>query len=219
MKKTFIVFEGSEGAGKTTVALRLKEYLQKNGSRVLFTKEPGGDDPVCRGIRSILLDPVSLKKFSHISEFLLLEGDRAQHVEFTIRPALEKSSPFNFVICDRFSGSSFAYQYFSRRAITKDWFERVDYLATGGVTPDLTIVLDIDSEKGSQRTNSAGKKDRMAKESSLFHQRAREGFLAWAKILNTKRKGSCVVIDANRPLEEVFSDVIVAIEPVITASK
>lgn len=168
----FIVFEGGEGSGKTTQAKLLAEYLQKNGRDVLLTKEPGGDDDICKDIRQLLLNPKYKEKmFSH-AELLLFEADRAQHVEAVIRPALATG---RIVISDRFDASTFAYQCGGRKLDCKS-FAAINEFATQGLTPNFTFWLDIDPEIGLKRNIDAAKRDRFEIEDVDFHKRVRDGF-------------------------------------------
>ncbi|MEK7133096.1 MAG: dTMP kinase [Patescibacteria group bacterium] len=169
----FFVFEGGEGCGKTTQAKLFFEWLKKNGHDVLLTKEPGGDEGICRDIREILLNKNYLGRFSERTELLLFEADRAQHVDFTIIPALESGK---IVISDRYEASTFAYQCGGRK-INCGEFSRLNEFATKGLKPDFIFWLDIDPIIGLRRNMDAKKRDRLEMEDVAFHCRVRQGFI------------------------------------------
>ena len=166
----FIVLEGVEGAGKTTQIPLLKKFLDSRGIPVVATLEPGGTT-VGQRIREVLLDP-ALKDMAAITELLLYNAARAQHLEELIRPVLEAGT---YVICDRYSDSTLAYQGYGR-GIDREVINSLDEVATAGLTPDLTIILDLPVDVGLGRNVEAGKKDRMELESLEFHERVRNGF-------------------------------------------
>ncbi|OGY62278.1 MAG: dTMP kinase [Candidatus Harrisonbacteria bacterium RIFCSPHIGHO2_01_FULL_44_13] len=169
----FIVFEGGEGSGKTTLSKWLYEWLSNQGYYALWTKEPGGDQAVCDKIRKILLDPAHKGVMSPRAELPLFEADRAQHVDSVIKPALSEGK---IVVCDRFSASTFAYQCFARKVCRTDDFDGWDAFATNRLYPDLTFWIDIDPELGMSRNAQDGKHDRFELEDLEFHKRVREGF-------------------------------------------
>lgn len=197
-KSFFLTLEGIEGAGKSTLASMLKEYFESKGREVIVTAEPGGDRVgIC--IRQLLLG-----RENHISdraELLLFEAARAQHVETTIKPALERGA---LVICDRFADSSIAYQGYAR-GIDLDTIRMLNNYATGGLKPDLTILLDLPVEAGLSRQTEI---DRVSAQKLSFHESVREGFLAIAEA----EKDRVVVIDAGMWIEEVFERAIEAME-------
>jgi dTMP kinase len=173
MSGKFIVFEGVEGAGKTTQIHQTAEWLrQKYGKdrSIVITREPGGTK-LGKQIRQLLLeDPTS--EVGHRTELLLYGADRAQHVESVIRPQLEQG---NIILCDRFTDSTIAYQGYGR-GFDRDEIDRVNQLATGGLQSDLTCWLDLDVETGLQRVLRRGKPDRMEQATLDFHQRVRQGY-------------------------------------------
>jgi dTMP kinase len=170
-----IAFEGGEGSGKSTQAARLAEWLTERGVAVTTTHEPGATDLGLR-IRQILLDSPD-GSLTPLSEALLFAADRAQHVDAVIRPALDRG---DVVITDRYVDSSLAYQG-AGRALAMDDVRRLSRWATGGLRPDLTVLLDIDPEVGLARARAAGRgHDRVERESVEFHRRVRDGFLALA---------------------------------------
>lgn len=175
LKPLFITFEGGEGAGKTTqIALLAKSYEAK-GRRVVVTREPGGSQ-IANQIRSLLLDP-KMKGLVPMAELFLYEASRAQHVKDIIEPALAKGS---VVICDRFADSSIVYQG-AARGLKADVVEKLNRIATFGIRPDRTILLDLDPRIGLARVGARGVLDRMEKEALSFHQAVRKGYLALAK--------------------------------------
>ncbi|MEK7121953.1 MAG: dTMP kinase [Patescibacteria group bacterium] len=169
----FFVFEGGEGCGKTTQAKLLFEWLKKTGHDVLLTKEPGGDEGICRDIREILLNKNYSGRFSERTELFLFEADRAQHVDFTIMPALESGK---IVISDRYEASTFAYQC-GGRGISCGEFSRLNEFATKGLKPDFIFWLDINPIIGLRRNMDAKKRDRLEMEDVAFHCRVRQGFI------------------------------------------
>ncbi|TQS43871.1 dTMP kinase [Cryptosporangium phraense] len=167
----FLVFEGGEGAGKSTQASALAEWLAGRGFEVVRTREPGAT-PLGRQIRSLILDH-SDDAPSARSEALLYAADRAHHVATVIRPALERGA---IVVCDRYVDSSLAYQGAGRELAVEDveWLSR---WATASLVPDLVILLDVDPGVGLSRVERRGAADRLEAESVSFHERVRRGFL------------------------------------------
>jgi dTMP kinase len=202
----FITLEGVEGSGKTTQAAILGDALRQSGRRVTVTHEPGGTR-AGEAIRAIFLDPaVSLDTSA---ELLLVLADRAQHVREKLRPAL---SAGEIVISDRYSDSTTAYQGYGRGFDLKLLGE-LNRLASDGVTPDLTIVLDLPVETGLSRTiararGTARGSDRFEGERVEFHRKVRDGFLAIAK----DEPSRVIVIDADRPLDAVTAEIRRAVD-------
>ncbi len=194
----FITFEGGEGAGKTTQSAILAERLRRAGLSVLQTREPGGT-PRADAIREVLLSGKA-KKFGPLGEAVLFYAARESHLELAIRPALERGA---WVICDRFSDSTRAYQG-AAGGLPLYVIETIDRAVVGSTQPDLTIIFDLPPELGLKR--AAGRKaksasgaagenaaDRFETMNMAFHRSLREEFLAIAKA-EPKR---CVVIDAS----------------------
>jgi len=142
----FITFEGIEGTGKSTHAKRLFDFLEENGYPVLFTAEPGGTE-VGNQIRSILLHPQT-GEVDAVTELFLFEASRREHVLQVIQPALQAGK---IVLCVRFCDSTIAYQGFGR-GLSIETIQCLNQLATNGVVPDLTLLLDIDPEEGLRRS-------------------------------------------------------------------
>lgn len=166
----FITLEGIEGTGKTTQARLLKEFLTAKGYTVNVTKEPGGT-VIGDRIRQILLD-ASHKEMDAITELLLYFASRRQHIKELVLPAVERGE---IVICDRFVDSTVAYQGYAR-GIDLNLISMLTKAVTGGLLPDLTILLDTDVENGLKR-NKGKKFDRLELEAIDFHKRVREGYL------------------------------------------
>jgi dTMP kinase len=181
-----IVFEGGEASGKSTQASRLAERM---GARL--TREPGGTSLGAR-LRALLLDPASAD-LDWRAEALLMAADRAQHVAEVIRPALDAGKD---VVCDRFVGSSLAYQGYGRGLDVDDVW-RLSAFATGGLEPDLVILLDVAPEVATSRIDRPP--DRIETAGPDFHVRVRTGYLALAQA-DPQR---WAVIDGSRPQDEV----------------
>ncbi|HXW68315.1 MAG TPA: dTMP kinase [Dissulfurispiraceae bacterium] len=196
-KGVFLSFEGIEGTGKTTQARLLSERLQAEGHDVVLTFEPGGTVIGSR-IREILLLPEHLE-MSAITELLLYNAARAQHLAEKILPAIKKGK---IIITDRFSDSTVAYQCYAR-GIDKTLVMSLDQLATGGLLPDLTLLFDLDAEAGLARNRNANKTDRIELEDIEFHRRVREGYLAVAKADPDRVS----IVDAALPIAEVRAQV------------
>jgi dTMP kinase len=190
MSGKFIVFEGVEGAGKTTQIQQTAEWLQSwyEAQPTIVTREPGGTK-LGRQIRQLLLDDLD-SLVSHRTELLLYGADRAQHVESLIRPHLDRG---DFVLCDRFTDSTIAYQGYGRGFDLAE-IDRVNQIATGGLQSDLTLWLDLDVNIGLERVLVRGKPDRMERAAIDFHQRVRRGYQELANIYPNR----IVRIDANR---------------------
>lgn len=194
----FISIEGVEGAGKSTLAGLLRDHLGTDGAEVIVTAEPGGD-AIADRIRKLLLDSVS--SISDRAELLLFEAARAQHVDAKIVPALERGA---IVICDRFADSSLAYQGYARGIDVATVLVLNDY-ATGGLKPDLTILLDVPAKIGLKRQRRT---DRVSSEGITFHIAVREGYL---KIADSEPE-RFVVIDAAQDLDAVLSQALAAVK-------
>ncbi len=169
-KGLFITLEGVEGAGKTIQVQRLADAI---GENVLVTREPGGT-PISEQIRNIFLADADM---SPSTELLLIAAARAQHVTQRILPALNAGQ---IVICDRFSDATIAYQGY-RKGIDLQQIEKVNHIATGGLVPDVTFLLDLPPEIGIQRKRNSGEPlTRLEHEKLTLHQKVREGYLAVA---------------------------------------
>lgn len=169
----FITLEGGEGCGKSTQAALLAGRLREAGIDVLAVREPGGT-PVGEGIRSLLLDPATAG-LDPLAELLLYEASRAQHVSAVIEPGL---SAGRIVVCDRFADSSLAYQGHGR-GLDLAMVARLNAIATRGLAPDLTLLLDVEPAEGVGRATHGGA-DRLEREALAFHERVRAGFASIA---------------------------------------
>ena len=179
----FVTFEGGEGVGKTTQIALLRSALERDGRRVCVTREPGGDT-VSETVRHLLLTSDMTPR----AELLLFLASRAQNVEQVIRPHLAQGY---VVLCDRFIDSSAAYQG-QARGLGVEAVTRLNAFATGGLVPDLTLLLDADPAVGLARQTD---RNRMENESLEFHRRARQGFLGAA----ANNPARIVVLDAALP--------------------
>ncbi len=164
-----IVFEGTEGAGKTTQLKRLTERLTSLGIPCLAVREPGGT-PVGDAIRQILLDPE--REITDATEALLFMASRAELVAREIRPSLSRGIP---VLLDRFFLSTYAYQVVGR-GLPEAEVRAANKLATGGLVPDLTLLLDVTAREGLARADARGDRDRMEKSGADFHDRVGGAF-------------------------------------------
>jgi dTMP kinase len=201
----FITLEGVEGSGKTTQAALVADALRKEGRRVTLTHEPGGTR-AGEAIRAIFLDPaVSLDV---AAELLLVLADRAQHVREKLKPVLAAGE---IVISDRYSDSTVAYQGYGRGFDLK-LLDELNRLASDGVRPDLTIVLDCPVETGLERTRARVRggvraPDRFEGEQVEFHRRVREGFLEIARTDPAR----VMVLDSTQPKPTVTTAILDAV--------
>ena len=190
-----IAFEGGEGSGKTTQGRLIAIWLRELGYDVVATHEPGATKIGMR-LRALLLDTAHTGMSPH-AEALMYAADRAEHVASVIAPALERGA---IVLTDRYVDSSLAYQGAGRN-LPVDEIARFNWWATGGRTPDLTILLDMDPMAGlSRRARSA---DRLEAEPADFHLRVRAGFQALARA----EPGRYLVLDADRPADAITRDI------------
>ncbi len=194
----FITFEGPEGGGKSTQIRLLAERLRQHGYDVTTTREPGGTT-IGDQIRTVLHDTANTA-MSPTAELLLYSASRAQHVAEVIRPALAAGQ---VVLCDRFADSSMAYQGYGR-GLDRAMLAALTAIATGGLTPDLTLFLDLDVERGLARRAERGEEmNRLDLEAVGFHQRVRAGYHALA----AAEPARWVSLDADRPVAAVAADV------------
>ena len=203
LKGKFITFEGSEGSGKSTQSALVVEYLKSKKLPVMLLREPGGVK-ISEKIREILLD-VKNTDIGDECETLLYMAARAQLVKEVLKPALEKGK---IVICDRFLDSTVAYQGWGN-GVDVSAIESIGNFSVAGLKPDLTLLFDIDTEKGLSRTNA--KKDRIELRSLDYHRRVRQGYLDLAK-RNPKRMK---VISVDSSKEIIFERVKAYIDKVI----
>lgn len=186
----FVVFEGGDGAGKSTQVQKLTEKLESLNETVVITREPGGTE-LGKKIREILLDQEEFEVTPRM-EALLFAADRSINMSQNIKPALEKG---NVVIADRHIDSSIAYQGVGR-GLGPQTIEEISRWAVQGIVPDLTVLLDVDANTGQSRLQS---KDRLDRESQDFHNKVNQAFRDLAKA-NPDRY---IVIDAAKAIEEI----------------
>lgn len=212
----FITIEGVEGSGKTTQAALLSDYLRKQGIDVVETREPGGTE-AGEKIRQILLSP-TLSTLTVITELFLFLAARAQQVAEVIAPALKTGK---WVVCDRFSDATMAYQGHGR-GIDTDAIRIMNDFATNGLKPDLTVLLDLDVEIGIRRAVRAKREfaesrngDRMEKENKEFHRRVRTGYLELAGSEPDRIK----VIRVAGSIEDAHRTIVTLVEPFLVKAK
>lgn len=205
----FISFEGIEGSGKSTAQRLLDEHLQGLGYDPLLTREPGGC-ALGRSLRPILLD-ARTRGLSSRAELYLFLADRAQHVAEVIRPALEAGQT---VLCDRYADSTLAYQGYGR-GLDPEHLRRINDMATGGLMPDLTLLLDLPVHCGLERAGLRNREEgtvlsegRFDAESLEFHERVRQGY----RSLAAEEPERFAIIDAAQPPEDVVLQCISAVE-------
>jgi len=194
MAGRFITLEGGEGGGKSTQARRLGAALEAKGLSVLLTREPGGS-PGAEDIRGLLVNGAP-GRWDALTETLLVYAARADHVGRAIGPALVADK---WVICDRFTDSTYAYQG-AGRGLARETIRRIDAIVLDDFKPNLTLVLDLDVETGLKRAISrGGAESRFENFDRDFHERLRQAFLDIAK----RNPDRCVVIDAAQDEEAV----------------
>jgi dTMP kinase len=190
----FITFEGLDGSGKTTQISMLAQALRNKGLQVTMLREPGGTS-ICEAIRQILLD-VNNTGMCDESELLLFEAARAQLTREIIIPALQAGT---WVICDRYSDSSMAYQGYGR-GLNLETVETLNHFAVNGCRPDMTFLLDLPLDSAGRRVSGRElKADRLDLEGVLFRQRVHAGYLRIAR----ESAGRIVVMEAGQPETEL----------------
>ncbi len=209
MPGLFVTFEGGEGSGKSTQVQRLAARLRALGHETVVAREPGGT-PLAEGIRALLLDP-GRRPGAHAEAFLM-EAARAELVADVIRPALEGG---RIVLCDRFDDSTLAYQG-GGRGLDAALLGAMNRAATGGLTPDLTLLFDLEPERGlGRRAEAAGATNRLDREPLEFHRRVRARYLELA----AADPGRWVVLDASLPAEALEGRVWEAIAPRLAGTR
>lgn len=206
----FITFEGGEGAGKSTQVKLLAERLSELGVTPLLTREPGGS-PFAENLRRLLLDPKT-PPHDALAETLLFYAARSDHLDKTIRPALERGE---WVICDRFSDSTFVYQSFAG-GLPEEIPDILEQIVVRETEPDLTFILDIPAQLGLQRAaqrhqergfGETASRDAYEVRDLEFHEALRQGFLGIAQAAPDR----CLVIDATQDVEAVARDIWAAV--------
>jgi dTMP kinase len=199
----FFSFDGIDGAGKSTQMKLFCEWFAERGNRVVACRDPGSS-PLGEAVRSLLLDRPDLA-ISRRAEALLYMAARAQLVEQTVRPALERSET---VVSDRFLLANVVYQgHAGGLDVEQLW--RIGTMATGGIEPDLTFVLDLSPEAAARRMNR--QLDRMESQGDDFRRRLREGF----RLEAARRPDKILLIDADRPVETVQTEIRNAAEKIL----
>ncbi len=198
MKGIFISFEGIEGSGKSTQANLLYKYLIDKGFKVILTEEPGGTR-IGKKIRRLLLDSKN-RDILPVTELLLYNASRAQHINEVIIPSLNKGV---IVITDRFTDSTFAYQGYGR-GIDLNIIFAIDKLSTSSLRPDITFLLDLDVEIGFKRNQGINKADRLELEDIEFHNRVRKGYIELA----SKEPDRIKLIDASKNITFIHNIIV-----------
>ena len=205
----FITFEGPEGAGKSSQIQLLGAALSASGHEVVVTREPGGT-PLAEAIRNVVKGHRGDEAVHPVTELLLMEAARSQHVSQVIKPALDAG---RIVLCDRFYDSTTAYQG-GGRELDMETVRRMNSFAALGVEPDLTILLDLPPERGFERTGrrveTQGEYDRFELEKLDFHRRVRAVFLELArsephrvKVVDADREQSLIQMDIKEAVDEL----------------
>ena len=193
MKGQFITVEGIEGVGKTTNIEFIHKWLLAAGKDVVVSREPGGT-PLGEAIRDLLLDP-QYTGMDSTCELQLMFAARAEHLARVIRPALEKGQ---WVLCDRFTDATYAYQG-GGRGIDTGVIARLESLVQGDFRPDITLLLDVPVEVGLARAGKRGDLDRFEQEKVEFFERVRQAYLDMARQYTARYR----VIEASQSLEQV----------------
>ncbi|MEZ5535807.1 MAG: dTMP kinase [Thiolinea sp.] len=203
----FITLEGGEGAGKTTHVQSVCEYLQQQGVDVITTREPGGTE-VAEAIRAVLLSP-ELPDMHADTELLLMFAARNEHLQRKIIPALEQGQ---WVICDRFTDATYAYQGYGR-GLSLARIQELETWVQGALRPDFTLLFDLDVATGMQRVRqrsaaNAVQTDRFEREQTAFYEKIRQGYLQRAR----QSPEQFYVLDASQSIEQVKADVLSALD-------
>ena len=205
MQGKFITLEGGEGCGKSTNIKFIEQLLLAEGFSVVLTREPGGTS-LAENIRQLLLDKEQ-EKISEQTELLMMFAARAQHIKHVIQPALEQGS---WVLCDRFTDSSYAYQGYGRN-MDRSAIQWLESFAQNKLRPDLTLLLDAPVDLGMARAKKRGQLDRFESEKMEFFNKVRTGFLEIAKQQPERVK----VVDAAQELSAVQESIAQLIQKFI----
>lgn len=202
MKPQFVTLEGVEGAGKSTQRAVVCDLLAKHGVSFIETREPGGT-PLAERIRDLLLEPTTQPP-ADLTELLLMFAARADHIEHTIRPALARG---DWVICDRFTDATYAYQGAGRR-LPYAWVETLEQLVHAELQPDTTLLFDVTIEIGLSRASHRGSLDRIETEDRDFFERVRAAYYQRA----SENPERFVVIDGAPDAQTVSTELIKTLE-------
>ena len=197
MRGRFITVEGGEGVGKSTNIDVLRDWLESQGIACVFTREPGGT-ALAEQIRNLLLNTRE-ETVQPITELMMMFAARAQHIAHVIEPALSKG---RWVVCDRFTDASFAYQG-GGRGLSEDWIEQLQTLVQGALRPDLTLLLDAPVGVGMARASKRGSLDRFEREQQAFFERVRQSYLQRAAAEPQRFR----IVDTDRSPETIASDI------------
>jgi|ETN02SMinimDraft_4_1059925.scaffolds.fasta_scaffold146528_1 dTMP kinase len=199
----FITIEGVEGVGKSTNIETIKQFLAGRGIEFIVTREPGGT-LWSEQIRNLLLQVNDDEDLMGLSELLLIFAARAQHLDRLIRPALAAGK---WVICDRFTDATYAYQG-AGRGLDRSKIAELETLVQEELRPDLTIILDLDPQIGLQRAQNRAALDRFEREKLEFFEKVRQAYLDIA----SAEQERCIVVDASQDLEAVSSELLIRLE-------
>lgn len=220
MASSFISIEGGEGAGKSTSIEYIKQKLEACGIECVVTREPGGT-PMAEDIRQLLLQHRD-ETVDPYTELLLMFASRRQHVENIIRPALAAGK---WVVCDRFTDASFAYQGFGR-GLDQDFISSLKNWVHGDLNPNMTLLFDLDIEIGMERAGKRSHFDRIETEKMSFFERVRQGYLTQAKAEPQRYRivdASQSITDVERQLDNFLAPLLVSFssspEPSLSASE
>jgi dTMP kinase len=220
MASSFISIEGGEGAGKSTSIEYIKQKLEACGIECVVTREPGGT-PMAEDIRQLLLQHRD-ETVDPYTELLLMFASRRQHVENVIRPALAAGK---WVVCDRFTDASFAYQGFGR-GLDQDFISSLKNWVHGDLNPNMTLLFDLDIEIGMERVGKRSHFDRIETEKTSFFERVRQGYLTQAKAEPQRYRivdASQSITDVERQLDSILAPLLVSFssspEPSLSVSE
>ncbi len=202
MQSRFITVEGIEGVGKSTHMAFIQQWLEVRGVKVETSREPGGT-PLAEQIRDLLLSPRT-ENMPEMAELLMMFAARSVHLENRIRPALEQG---RWLLCDRFTDATFAYQG-AGRGMNTDRIAELEESVQGDLRPHLTLLLDAPVEVGLGRARARGEADRFEQEAVEFFRRVRQGYLARAKA----DPGRVRIVNASGSLEQVQADLVGVLE-------
>ncbi len=203
----FLTLEGIEGVGKSTNIEFITQYLEQRGIEYIITREPGGTD-LAEKIRALLLE-IHKEPLTGLSELLLVFAARAQHLERLIKPALSQGK---WVVCDRFTDATFAYQG-AGRGLDLGKIRELQSMVQDKLRPDLTIILDLDPTIGMWRASKRGPLDRFEQEKQDFFVKVRQAYLDIA----TAEPDRCLIIDASKSLQDVKTNLLSELETRLAA--
>lgn len=208
-KGLFISVEGGEGVGKSTNLDFIINYLQENSVSLISTREPGGT-PLAEEIRELLLKPRG-ENVSEVSELLLMFAARAQHLNQKILPALDRG---DWVICDRFTDATYAYQGGGRR-MDVETISQLENMVQAALRPDRVILLDLPVEIGMERAKKRGELDRFESQQLAFFERVRTAYLQRA----AQSPSTYRIVDASPTLDKVQQQIQVILDELISESR